>query len=48
MVGCGGNGAADGSIQDTSQGVAATVKVKDKDDKEVTLEIGEKIVTQYV
>lgn len=49
MVACGGNGgSANGGISDTSQGVAATVKVKDKDDKELTLEIGEKIVTEYV
>lgn len=48
MVACGNNGAANGGISDTSQGVAATVKVKDKDDKELTLQIGEKIVTEYV
>lgn len=48
MVACGNNGAANGGISDTSQGVAATVKVKDKNDKELNLQIGEKIVTEYV
>lgn len=49
MVGCGNNNnVADGSIQDTSEGVAATVVVKEKDDQEKTLEIGEKIITQYI
>ena len=49
MAGCGGGGnTADGGIQDTSEGVAATLVVKEKDDQEKTLEIGEKIVTQYI
>lgn len=49
MAGCGGGGSsADGGIQDTSEGVAATVVVKEKNDQEKTLEIGEKIITQYI
>lgn len=49
MAGCGGSGsAADGGIQDTSEGVAATLVVKEKDDQEKTFEIGEKIITRYI
>lgn len=48
VAGCGGGNTAGGGIQDTSEGVAATLVVKEKDDQEKTLEIGEKIVTQYI
>lgn len=48
LAACGGQQNADGGIQDTSEGVAATVTIKDKNDQEQTLQIGEKIVTQYI